>query len=170
MFKSHLASLKHIGSKSIGGNRDSRHRTKGRSLSFQTLEEKRLLTTTAPDIIVADDLPALTSSATSPGFRAVMSQPDGKVVAAGTFQGSQGDDFTLVRYTSDGQLDGGFGSNGIVQTNFSSGRRKSARHDTLWGAGVDSLGRIVASGREQIRQPGRCPLFGRWQPGHEFQQ
>ncbi|MGP4047634.1 calcium-binding protein [Streptomyces sp. 2A115] len=49
--------------------------------------------------------------------RAVVVQSSGKIVASG----STGDDFTLVRYNSDGGLDGGFGTGGVVTTDFGPG-------------------------------------------------
>lgn len=48
---------------------------------------------------------------------AVVVQPDGKIVAAGTVLWR---DFALARYTSSGKLDGSFGSGGKVRTDFSS--------------------------------------------------
>jgi uncharacterized delta-60 repeat protein len=43
-------------------------------------------------------------------------QPDGKIVAGGTNHGSG--EFALVRYDSNGNLDNGFGTNGVVVTPF----------------------------------------------------
>lgn len=129
--------------RSVAANCSLRH------LSLESLEAKRLLAVTAPEVIIADDAPALTASLRSPGFRAVMVQPSGKILGAGTFEGSQGDDFTLVRYTAEGELDSTFGGDGIVQTNFSSGNPKRFNHDTAWGAAADSQGRIVVSGHDK---------------------
>jgi uncharacterized delta-60 repeat protein len=118
------------------------------ALSLESLENRQLLTA-APEIIIADDASALIAAAEAPGFRAVMVQPSGKIVGAGSFKGSQGDDFALVRYSADGsQLDASFGDNGVTLSNFSSSGKPNTRHDTLWGAGMDSQGRIVVSGHD----------------------
>lgn len=46
-------------------------------------------------------------------------QPDGKIIAGGTFINSQGlDDFLVVRYNNDGTLDASFGSGGAAITRF----------------------------------------------------
>ena len=127
-----------------------RNRLSFRRLSVESLETKRLLAYTGPDVISSDQTTSLTHAASSPGYRAVMVQPSGKVIAAGSFEGSQGDDFTLVRYTPNGQLDTTFDGDGVVQTNFSFGNPKRRNHDTLWGAGMDSQGNVVASGHDKL--------------------
>jgi len=50
---------------------------------------------------------------------AILLQPDGKIVLAGTT--SNGGDFALVRYASDGSPDPGFGSSSLVTTSFGFG-------------------------------------------------
>lgn len=50
--------------------------------------------------------------------RAVAVQADGKVVVAGYAWVGSDHDFALVRFHADGTLDGGFGSNGVVTTDF----------------------------------------------------
>jgi uncharacterized delta-60 repeat protein len=47
----------------------------------------------------------------------VVIQPDGKIVAAGPYQGLVSD-FGLARYNSDGSPDAGFGTDGVVTTDF----------------------------------------------------
>jgi uncharacterized delta-60 repeat protein len=71
---------------------------------------------------------------------------DGKIVAAGSSNNSGNDDFTLVRYNTDGNLDTsgtpgtGFGTTGIVTTSIGSG-------DAVANAlGIQSDGKIVAAG------------------------
>jgi uncharacterized delta-60 repeat protein len=49
---------------------------------------------------------------------AVVLQPDGKIVAAGTTIANNSDDFALARYNTDGSLDASFGNGGIVATDF----------------------------------------------------
>ena len=50
--------------------------------------------------------------------RAVVTQPDGKIVVAGYALIEGDDDFALLRYNPDGNLDPSFGFNGIVTTHF----------------------------------------------------
>jgi len=49
---------------------------------------------------------------------AVVTQPDGKIVVAGYAEIGGDDDFALVRYNPDGNLDPSFGGDGIVSTDF----------------------------------------------------
>jgi uncharacterized delta-60 repeat protein len=68
-------------------------------------------------------------------------QSNGMIVAAGSSNNSSNDDFTLVRYKTDGSLDAGFGAGGIVTTPIGSG---NAVANAL---GIQSSdGRIVAAG------------------------
>jgi uncharacterized delta-60 repeat protein len=48
--------------------------------------------------------------------RAILAQPDGKLIVAGTAKNGGNDFFVLVRYTADGSLDPSFGGDGIVTT------------------------------------------------------
>lgn len=50
-------------------------------------------------------------------IHALVVQPDGKIVAAGSSWTALGPHFTLARYAADGTLDGGFGEGGTVVTN-----------------------------------------------------
>lgn len=47
---------------------------------------------------------------------AVLVQPDGKIIAAGATDAGGTRNFVLVRFTESGQLDAGFGDNGVVET------------------------------------------------------
>jgi uncharacterized delta-60 repeat protein len=73
-------------------------------------------------------------------------QSDGKIVAAGSSNNGSNDDFTLVRYNTNGNLDTsgtpgiGFGTTGIVTTPIGSG---NAVANAL---GIQSDGKIVAAG------------------------
>jgi uncharacterized delta-60 repeat protein len=70
-------------------------------------------------------------------------QADGKIVAAGYSDTPDGGrDFALARYNTDGSLDVGFGSGGIVLTNFSGGRSK----DLANALAIQADGKIVAAG------------------------
>ncbi len=67
-------------------------------------------------------------------------QPDGKIIAVGFGAFPTGTNSFLVRYTTDGQLDAGFGNNGIVEL--------SATPNALSVTGVviDADGKVVCSG------------------------
>ncbi|MGH8570451.1 MAG: hypothetical protein ACREXU_21220, partial [Gammaproteobacteria bacterium] len=52
--------------------------------------------------------------------RALVRQPDGKLVAAGNFGATGVRDFALARYNPDGSLDTSFGAGGLVRTDFAS--------------------------------------------------
>ena len=77
------------------------------------------------------------------GVRAIALQPDGKIVAAGyslaTTANSDRPRLTLARYNSNGSLDSGFGTSGIVMT----GVAVSAS-----AIGLQSDGKIVAAGTD----------------------
>jgi uncharacterized delta-60 repeat protein len=65
---------------------------------------------------------------------------DGKIVAAGSSNSGSNYDFALVRYNTDGSLDTGFGTGGIVTTPIGSS------DDYALALGIQSDGRIVAAG------------------------
>lgn len=67
-------------------------------------------------------------------------QPDGKLIAAGNSFNGVDDDFTLVRYNSDGTLDSSFGTSGITTTNFNNSS------EVIEGIAVQADGKIVAAG------------------------
>ena len=79
----------------------------------------------------------------SDGGNSVVLQPDGKIVVAGYTRNGLEDDFTVVRYERDGELDAGFGGGGKVITSISSGSDQ-ARSVALYPDG-----KIVAAGFEQ---------------------
>ncbi len=68
-------------------------------------------------------------------------QPDGKIVVAGYSKNSIDEDFALVRYNTDGTLDVSFGADGIVITDFDSGRSDFAQSMV-----IQSDGKIVLTG------------------------
>ena len=75
--------------------------------------------------------------------RAVLVQPDGKIVAAGIgTTATGGQDFALVRYNADGTLDTTFGSAGVVTTAIGSG----SAPDNALSAALQPDGKIVVSG------------------------
>ena len=79
--------------------------------------------------------------------RAVILQPDGKIVAAGSTNSPNGDpNFALVRYNSNGTVDPKFGVNGRTVTDFkalSNGKRSS---DEAHAVILQPDGKIVAAG------------------------
>ena len=74
------------------------------------------------------------------GVQALVIQPDGKIVAAGSAGGFG--DFALARYNPDGTLDASFGAGGKVTTGFPG--RSSA-----FGVALQGDGKIVAAGQGQ---------------------
>ena len=75
-------------------------------------------------------------------------QPDGKIVVAGfdvTTSPTQNEDFALLRYDPDGDLDSGFGAGGVVVTDF------FGRSDIINGLALASGGRIIAAGSSDNR-------------------
>lgn len=74
---------------------------------------------------------------------AVVVQPDGKIVAAGSAEvnaASSNTRFTLVRYNPDGRLDSGFGTAGVVSTDFFGTENIAA------SVAIQADGRIVVAG------------------------
>jgi uncharacterized delta-60 repeat protein len=72
--------------------------------------------------------------------RAVIIQPNGKLIAAGlAIHNNSNGDFALTRYNSNGSLDQGFGSGGIITTDFTPG-------DYAFALGLQSNGKVVAAG------------------------
>lgn len=72
--------------------------------------------------------------------RAVAIQADGKIVVAGSAFNGSTNDFSLVRYNSDGTLDGTFGTGGKVVTSLSVGA------DDAYAMTIQSDGKIVVAG------------------------
>lgn len=82
-----------------------------------------------------------TSSSTE-NIYALAIQPDGRILAAGrAVNGASGLDFVIVRYNSNGTLDGSFNGSGIRLTNFFSGTS-----DTAQAIAVQTDGKIVVAG------------------------
>jgi uncharacterized delta-60 repeat protein len=74
------------------------------------------------------------------GARALVVQNDGKLVAAGYSYNGINNDFALVRYNSDGTLDGTFGTGGKVTTAVGSS------NNLAFALVVQSDGKLVAAG------------------------
>ncbi|MDP9299695.1 MAG: hypothetical protein M3P43_02165 [Actinomycetota bacterium] len=76
------------------------------------------------------------------GAYSVAIQADGKIVAAGLSGfGTANAKFGLVRYETDGTLDGSFDTDGKVTTDF------TTRADSAWTVAIQADGRIVAVGQ-----------------------
>jgi uncharacterized delta-60 repeat protein len=76
-------------------------------------------------------------------------QSDGKVVVVGTafFNGSTDDDFGVVRFNPDGTLDPGFGTGGVITTDFGGvGAGAAAPLDRANAVAIQPDGRIVVVG------------------------
>ena len=80
---------------------------------------------------------------------AVVVQPDGKLVAAGTAFVGGNRDFALARYQPDGSLDTGFGSGGLVLTDFGVGTDDGAA-----SLAIQPDGKLVAGGFSNAGSPG----------------
>jgi uncharacterized delta-60 repeat protein len=77
------------------------------------------------------------TTATGYGATALVLQPDGKLVAAGTSSGSSGREFALLRYKPNGSLDPSFGGDGKVATSFA---------DEANALALQPDGKLVAAG------------------------
>jgi len=73
--------------------------------------------------------------------RAVVVDSTGRIVVAGYSYNGSNQDFTVLRYTSAGELDTSFSTDGIVTTAIGS----SADHG--YAVALDSAGRIIVAGR-----------------------
>ncbi len=71
--------------------------------------------------------------------KSVVIQPDGKIVVAGWHYTGSEYDLAVVRYNSDGSLDTGFDTDGIVTTDVS-------LHDQAYALALQSDGKIVVAG------------------------
>ncbi|HZO30787.1 MAG TPA: hypothetical protein VFH48_32870 [Chloroflexota bacterium] len=103
----------------------------------------RYLPNGSPDLTFSGDGKVITpvSSTVYDAARAVAVQQDGKIVAAGYVRIGNYEQFALVRYLTDGQLDPAFGNGGIVTTSFGAGAA------TAEGIAIQPNGRIVLVGR-----------------------
>jgi uncharacterized delta-60 repeat protein len=72
---------------------------------------------------------------------ALILQHDGKIVLGGYSFNGTNDDFSMVRYNSDGTLDLGFGSGGVVTTGF------GANDDQINAVVLQPDGKIIAAGQ-----------------------
>lgn len=90
---------------------------------------------------------APTPSGTPSGtLKAMVLQPDGKIVAAG-YVGSAFDQFVIMRFDGNGVLDTSFGSGGIVEAGIAGHSAQS------YGLALESDGKIVAAGQSVSVSP-----------------
>ncbi len=96
------------------------------------------------DITFDGDGKLTTLIGTSCGANAVVIQPDGKIIVAGSSydDGGSGDDmFTLARYNTNGSLDNTFDADGIVTTTFT-----GSINDVAHAIVLQSDGKIIVAG------------------------
>lgn len=86
--------------------------------------------------IVTTDIGSLNDYAFSAAI-----QTDGKILVAGYSKGGLYENFTLVRYNSNGNMDTTFGIGGIVTTAIGSG------HGNAWSVVIQTDGKILIAGR-----------------------
>ena len=83
-------------------------------------------------------------------------QADGRILLTGSFRSSPSDsntsDFALARYNPDGSLDQGFGTGGLVTTDF------NGLFDEAWAVAVQPDGNILVAGEAQ-KTPGPNPTI-----------
>ncbi|MFI1917365.1 delta-60 repeat domain-containing protein [Nocardia sp. NPDC020380] len=90
---------------------------------------------------------------------AIAVQSDGKLVLAGsTRDANQGDDFAVVRYTPDGQLDSAFGTGGKVTTDF------GGKDDSAVATVLQEDGKIVVAGTSHGTSTGDNIAVARYNP------
>lgn len=77
--------------------------------------------------------------------RAIVAQPDGKLVAVGERMGPNGRDFAVVRYNVDGSLDAALDEDGKLRVDLASGSE-----DAGAGVALQADGRIVVAGTSAI--------------------
>lgn len=115
-------------------------------------------TTFGTDGKVVTPLPGSHDSA-----RALVIQPDGKIVAAGFFtpptsSDSTGQNPVIVRYNSDGSVDTSFGTNGIASLNFTPSQFSGSQLLAITALALQSNGGIVAGG--PTLSPNNFEIFG----------
>jgi uncharacterized delta-60 repeat protein len=103
--------------------------------------------------IVVTALPGGPASASG-----VAIQTDGKILVAGSVQAGSSGDFALVRYNTDGSLDGSFGTGGIVTTDFAGG------YDSAVDVVLQSDGKVLAVGLAQESATGYDFALARYNP------
>ncbi len=102
----------------------------------------RFLPTGVPDTSFGSTGKVTTPMGTSSGYaNAVLQQPDGKILLAGSCIGTSNSDFCIVRYMPNGALDASFNGNGKVITSV------GASTDNAAAALLQPDGKIVLAGQ-----------------------
>lgn len=100
----------------------------------------RMLPTGAPDPLFNDSGVKFVDSAADESIRAVLRQPDGKLVlVGGTTAGVGGGDAAFYRLTADGKFDNSFQEDGAIGYD-------SGAQETMFGAVLEPDGNIVGAG------------------------
>jgi uncharacterized delta-60 repeat protein len=88
-------------------------------------------------------------------------QSDGKIVQVGSYLPYYGSDFAVVRYTSTGVLDTGFGAGGKVITDLFSTPTTKYSEDRATSVAIQSDGKIIVAGssRSDVNGPFSLPNF-----------
>jgi uncharacterized delta-60 repeat protein len=118
----------------------------------------RLLPDGEPDPSFSEDGVATASVPDAGVARTVLVTPDGGVIAAGDGGRDGGPRSSLVSFQSDGDVDPGFGADGVVTTDFGTGRRTAVGELAL-----QPDGRLVLSGIVGLRKI--RPVVARYEPG-----
>ena len=120
----------------------------------------RFLPDGEPDPSFSEDGAATASVPDAGVARTVLVTPDGGVIAAGDGGRDGGPRSSLVSFQSDGDLDPAFGADGVVTTDFGSGRRSEVGELAL-----QPDGRLVLTGILGLRKI--RPIVARYRPAGE---
>ena len=120
----------------------------------------RFLPDGEPDPSFSEDGVATVSVPDAGVARTVLATPDGGVIAAGDGGRDGGPRSSLVSFESDGDLDPDFGADGVVATDFGSGRRSAVGELAL-----QPDGRLVLTGILGLRKI--RPIVARYRPAGE---
>lgn len=89
-------------------------------------------------------LSVVPASAGDDYLNAMLVQPDGKVVVAGTAPTGKGNDFAVMRFERDGTLDASFGAGGKVFVDF------AGASDAAYALALQQDGRLVLAGEASV--------------------
>lgn len=114
--------------------------------------------------IVTADFSSLGSSYKASSGNAVAIQPDGKIVVVGSVQnGSQYEDFGVMRFNTDGTLDTSFGTGGKMTTSV-----RVQEPDRAFAVAIQTDGKIIVVGETKSGQFRDGALRQQRRAGHEL--